>query len=231
MRITISLFILIAFPIMCFSQDQSHKTFDSEANFNNAKKFVSKADFSDVKFNSKADFGFAEFYSEADFSYAEFYSLAYFSFAEFKDKVIFDFSTLPDTLYFSDVKTEKIIDFSNAENKVDTSGSNESENVCVIFLARTDLSKIRLNYTDFKLAFDEDSISKKGIANTYENLLLTQKEFPEGYKKLDIEYKEYKYLQQGLKGRIYNFFDNQWWNYGYNKEKVISNTFILLFIF
>ena len=88
-----------------------------------------------------------------------------------------------------------------------------------------------MNYIDFQLAFDEDFLSKKGIANIYENLLITQKEFPEGYKKLDIEYKEYKYLQKGLKGRIYNFFDNQWWNYGYNKEKVISNTFILLLIF
>ncbi len=212
--------------------------FESRAYFNETNfglkaffrrtRFGSSADFRWSKFGGLADFIGAQFGSWADFRNVTFGSRADFKYATFRNEVGFTFATLPDTLYFSDVKTEGIIDFTTCENRID---SSSSENVCVIFLDRTDISKIRLNYTDFKLAFDEDSISKKGIANIYENLLKTQTEFPEGYKKLDIEYKEYKYLQQGLKGRIYNFLDRWWWNYSYDKEKVIYNTLILLVIF
>jgi len=204
--------------------------FNSEARFD-MTEFNSVADFSYTKFNSVVVFNITEFNSVADFSYTKFNSVADFESAKFKEEVIFNFSTLPDTLYFTGVKSEKIIDFTSCQERIDTLKPISSENVCVIFLARTDLSKIRLNYTDFKLAFDEYSITKKGIANTYERLLGTQREFPEGYKKLDIEYKEFKYLQKGLKGKIYNFFDKYWWNYSYDKEKVIYNTLILLLIF
>jgi len=204
--------------------------FNSSASFGGAV-FNSEANFGLTEFNSEARFDMTEFNSVADFSYTKFNSVADFESAKFKEEVIFNFSTLPDTLYFTGVKSEKVIDFTSCENRIDTLKPSSSENVCVIFLSRTDLSKIRLNYTDFKLAFDEDSITKKGIANTYERLLGTQREFPEGYKKLDIEYKEFKYLQKGLKGKIYNFFDKYWWNYSYDKEKVVYNTLILLLIF
>lgn len=205
-------------------------TFISQAEFFNTT-FDSLARFNGATFNSLARFKRSTFNSKADFSQATFNTTVNFTGVTFMDEIDFTFSILPDTLYLTDVKTEKTIDFSSAENKIDTSGSIESENVCVLFIARTDLSKIRLNYANFQLPFYEDSLSKKGIANIYENLLLTQKEFPEGYKKLDIEYKEYKYMQKGLLGRIYNFLDKCWWNYGYNKEMVVYNTFFIVIIF
>ncbi|MFY8000764.1 MAG: pentapeptide repeat-containing protein [Candidatus Kapaibacteriota bacterium] len=189
--------------------------FDSIADFHSAH-FYSTVDFIDTHFYSTVDFHFAHFDSLTDFSYAHFKSTADFQQASFGNNCNFDFTILPDTLdfrYITRVKEE--IDFTSS-----TLDSNKKIK-CVIFLYGTDISKVKINMQLFEIRFTDDEVYEQRTS-VYEKLLakFKQEGFEESYQLLDIEYRRYKLTYNKL--TILDWFQTNWWNYGYNKEWVLT---------
>ena len=215
--------------------DFSNAQFDSTANFSKVR-FYSTADFSYAKFYS-TDFSRARFFSIANFNsvkfdssfvsfagthfdslanfvFAEFDSLADFSQVKFNFKVDFSAATLPKYLNLSEI--DKIL------GRIDLTEAyiNPKYDICFINLFGSDVRKIKLRYSGFKLDWPEnedllnskngtflskeDSINwveekKLEIYNTklkiYEDLMDFQKKegYARSYEILDKEYKRFKY--------------------------------------
>jgi hypothetical protein len=167
----------------------SEARFDSDAYFVSAY-FASDADFYDADFVSEANFNAARFDSLADFRYARFDSLAYFEGAEFGSEFILDGCLLPDILFFNDVKTEQEIDFTYT--LTDTIPGSKKR--CVIDLYKTDISKIKLDYSRFRILRDTSRYQRRQLSNIYEQVLKMQKVqgFIDGYEVADKEYQEFQ---------------------------------------
>ena len=203
--------------------------FYSTANFLGTK-FHSTADFSIVEFDSTciffiaqfdstADFRLSQFLSTADFKHAKFRSFVNFSSSIFYSKTYFDRTILPDSIDFRNVKDiANEIDFTVS---VLDSAKKVNGKKCRIALYGSDIKKIKINYELFELYFPAPDTSFEKKISVYEKLLQKFKDdgFIESYKSLDIEYREFKYLKN--KDYFLNWFQKYWWNYGYNKEKVV----------
>ncbi|WP_439695169.1 hypothetical protein ACFGVS_19060 [Mucilaginibacter sp. AW1-7] len=104
-----------------------------------------------------------------------------------------------------------------------------------ISLTNTDVSNLEFDFTDnLILTFKEDS-SDEEIRQTYIRLLDKFKKDGKtsSYQNVDIQYKKYELSQYGLFGKAWDFVDWAWWNYGYNRLRIIGWTcgFLLLFFF
>ena len=208
--------------------------FDSRADFRDTQ-FDSLAEFSSAQFDSRADFNHTQFDSRADFRDTQFDSRADFSHASFNGITDFSSTTLPDTLYFNKVKNiAKEIDFT-------FSIIDSTKRVCKIDLVDTEISKIKLRYNRFQLIFPDTTYNYEQKSNVYEQLLKVQEKhgFRSSLEKLDKEYKEFQYLENPknedwvtLKlNQIANFIQKNWWDYGYDKARVIWWTIGLLLFF
>jgi hypothetical protein len=218
--------------------------FDSLADFTETN-YYRKAHFIAVKFKSTVDFQRSHFHSEAIFNSAKFGAFTNFeravfdsivdfrsvifngnvnfSQAVFRDFVDFDYARLPDTLVMDFAEINKSFDLSLAYNK---------KGFCHLSIKNTDVGRIKLNYNQFQLYFDpKDSIGYNLKESIYQSLLLNQKDYPDGYKKLDIEYKQFKYSSAGLLGYYLNLISCLWWNYGYDRQYILYWTIGFLMFF
>lgn len=114
-------------------------------------------------------------------------------------------------------------------NIIDLTKANFSNHKCALILNGTDISKIRLDYQYFKLAFksrnDQNEISKNDKEILFEALLKNFREHGQNdsYELLDIEYKDFKNEWFKLP---------HWWNcYGYHKEWIFYWVLGFLIIF
>lgn len=215
--------------------------FHSEADFS-ISHFDSKVDFSEAQFDSTVEFYATKFYSDVDFFMAMFHSKANFREAQFKSKVSFKYAKLPHSLEFREVTDiAEEIDFTSARPP----GENDK---CRIALTGTDIDKIKINMRLFELWFPADTTFMKSIdgvdttivptddekTSVYESVLRKLKDdgFMDSYRILDIDYREFKYRNEGgLNWYVANTFHRFWWNYGYAKELIFLWTvgFLLLF--
>jgi hypothetical protein len=221
--------------------NNSHREFRNPTNFSysvynspvnadfSSSTFRCKADFSFSTFKAKANFLGAHFDSSADFSKVKFSSEADFSAAAFNSVVSFKYASLPDTLWFENVKEiQDEIDLTVA--RIDTLKTKDKNYKCKIDLFNSDISKIRINYVLFQLCFPPDKTFEQKMS-TYEKLLKKFKDegFLESYKLLDVEYQDFIYKQN--KNVILNCFLKNWWNYGYNKEYVLTWSLFIFVLF
>ncbi|MEJ2594782.1 MAG: pentapeptide repeat-containing protein [bacterium] len=236
--------------------------FLTEANFGNAE-FKSLLDFTDTRFDDLADLSYVKadsttflrttFNSEVNLSNAKF-DYVNFSETEFNSDADFTFVTFNRFADFSKAEINGVIDFSNVvlPNKLDfsyTSGIsgeidltsstlNKRYDVCYIDLTGAAIENLRFRYNRFKLWFP-DSTDFELRSNVYEALLNKQQElgFTHSYEKLDKEYREFKYINEGggrlkrMWGHFKNWVDKNWWGYGYNKELIVMNTLLLYLLF
>jgi uncharacterized protein YjbI with pentapeptide repeats len=129
------------------------------------------------------------------------------------DSAIFSYAELPDTLIFDNATIKTIVDLSDAIGR----------KPCHISLNFVDLRKFKLNYANFELICpSNDTVSSTLLETLYLNLIESQKNFPKGKQKASIEYKQLTYRSGGLWGKALNIIDLLWWNYGYNKERIIA---------
>ena len=204
--------------------------------FSNAR-FASKASFMNAEFTSTADFNGAQFDSAVSFDYTRFEKMASFKNARFLNEVSFYRATMPPKLDFRFVTNiNKEIDFSFA--RLDVAVSK-----CQIALVGSDISKIKLDMRLLELWFPADTTWVKDLWNkntdtvknidsitydqrigVYEQVLKKLKDdgLMESYQTLDIEYKQLKYSQKGAWGAFVNLLDSNWWNYGYNPERIFA---------
>jgi len=140
-------------------------------------------------------------------------------------------SPLPKAIYLIGLyaKTQ-----SNIE-KIDFTGfSNKKDTVCDLYLEESDVSRLELDYSNFKLKFSSDRLTDQEKENIYKQLLDEQKEdgFAEGYRKLSIDYAEFKYSKdKSIFAYIKMFFNRVWWDYGYDTSFIWKNSLIIFFIF
>jgi hypothetical protein len=211
-------------PFADFFRAQFHSTTDFWRS-----QFHSDAYFRRAQFHSIANFRRAQFHSSADFSDSQFKYFADFRYSHFSSTTDFSYSVLPDSLDFRNVKDiAEEIDFS--VSKLDSTKKANGKK-CRIALVGSDIKKIKINYELFELYFPAPDTTYEKKISVYEKLLQKFKDdgFIESYKNLDIEYREFKYLQN--KDYFLNWFHKHWWNYGYNKEYVVYWSLFLFAIF
>jgi hypothetical protein len=225
-------------------------TFNEDAIFQNAQfeplsslsdpgvKGLEPIQFNDVKFYKELNFISAKFYENLNLSTTSFGTKVDFSGTEFYGSINTLNITLPDTLLFVNTNIIKFpIDLSHAKVK-------SKSHKCLINLYMADISKVYINYENFKLYFpDSIKMHPTPLDNHYFKInfedkcqvyLLLLKQFEDrgltdSYKYLDIEYREMVYLHEGDK--LLNFIQKHWWNYGYNKELILKNTLLIFFLF
>ncbi len=117
---------------------------------------------------------------------------------------------------------------------LDLSQFNSYQNkTCKLNIGKDDVAKVNLNYKYFTL--DIDNLGPKYLKEwIYSELLRKQKEnyFQDGYEKLDKEYKEFHYLSDNNTLSYFkNWVDKHWWDYGYDKFKIITNSFTIFIAF
>lgn len=127
--------------------------------------------------------------------------------------------------------------FETPDSKLDLANFkiSDSDRVCSLLfrLPNAQIDQFRLNYENFSLTFDS-TYSRSEKERVYRQLLEEQQKdgFIFGYQKLDREYRKFKYTQgNGVIGKIQNWLDSTWWDYGYDKMKVIYNSIKIFAIF
>lgn len=106
------------------------------------------------------------------------------------------------------------------------------DNKITLIFEKSDVSNISFDHLEnFKLAFLSKS-SREDKISVYENLLAKFKR--EGklssFEYIDIEYKKFNF-GESLGGRLLSFIDKSWWNFGYQKWRIILWTIGLLLIY
>ncbi|WP_162915772.1 hypothetical protein [Paraflavitalea soli] len=104
---------------------------------------------------------------------------------------------------------------------------------CWIGLNNTNIIDVNFVYASHHRLLFDSTADIDIYASTYENLLakFRSENKKESYRRLDIEYKNYKASRGDVWNRISNWLNREWWNYGYSKGRVIGWTFALLGIF
>ncbi len=192
--------------------------------FNNCT--FGKIDFTATIFNEDVDLSGSNFTDTVNMDFASFQkNLSLRSIrASQQTNISFLFTVLPDTLDFSDnANSANIVDLYNARPKV-------FAKKCAILLHSTDVSKIKMSYDRFTLAFTRN-ISADEKLSMYEKLLenFKRNSYSESFKSLDIEYKRYS-AQQGPFGFLW-WIPEYWWQYGYKKENIFTIIFWAIMIF
>lgn len=104
---------------------------------------------------------------------------------------------------------------------------------CMLEVFNTNFEDISFNYpAQVTLLFTQDST--KDIAyNTYENLLnkFRKEGKSDSYKRLDIEYRNFKASSGTWWDMSVNYLDKIWWNHGYAKGNIVGWTLFFLFLF
>lgn len=104
---------------------------------------------------------------------------------------------------------------------------------CWIGLNNTSISDVNFVYASHHRLLFDSTADIDTYASTYENLLakFRSENKKESYRRLDIEYKNYKASRGDVWNRLFNWLDREWWNYGYSKGRVIGWTLALLGFF
>ena len=138
----------------------------------------------------------------------------------------FNRTVLPDTLIFDYNPRIPQIDFSE--------GDFPDGKVCYISLFKSDIPKLHLDYIHFKLIwmnYARAPLTTEDKETVYEALLKNFKDNgqTESYKRLDIEYANFKWEQQNLK--LLSLISKWWWNYGYSRWLIFAWAFGFVFVF
>lgn len=194
-------------------------------------------------FHESVNFDNSVFYGNLFFGQTEFLKNASFVGAKFIGDVKFDLTQLPDTLNFAYLQLDSLkkdIDFRMCF--IDSTKRSHG-NKCVIILSKTDVSKLVLPSHLFTvdLGLYNNLLEDLGFKNyemdeltrVYEQLIKKSRDLglmssSEGW---DIEYQTRKNeLQFGFSGKVLNFINLYWWNFGYSKGRILWLWLPLLYI-
>ena len=191
--------------------------------------------FNDTRFDTTCHFSFGQFDRRATFHRADFDTITRFNNAVFLDGAEFLNANFDSLLDFSNAKIRGRLDFSGAylPMHLDLSGMEELEGTvdlmrvrpskskgeCMVNLLNTDVSKVLLDYSNFKLMFPKETGFDDKV-RVYEDLLeqFKARQMDDSYKKLDIEFTQFKYREK--RENTANFLQQMWWNYGYDKNRI-----------
>jgi hypothetical protein len=152
-----------------------------------------------------------------------------FSGIELRDEFIIKSTPLPKYIRLNEIVCK------NKTGQLDLTQflMTDSSAVCDLSIGKEMPGLIKANYKYFNLIF-ESATSMYEKERIYTELLNMQRSnyFLDGYEKLDKEYKAFKYLnKKTVVSRLENWIDKHWWDYGYDKFKVLANSVKLFFVF
>ncbi|RYY37120.1 MAG: hypothetical protein EOP46_03825 [Sphingobacteriaceae bacterium] len=118
---------------------------------------------------------------------------------------------------FTDTISLSNIDFSHLRGKFDIS---HITNHPIIYISQTDITKIKFNIPATTVRVRSDQPYEEQLI-IYQNLLKIYQDagYTFKYEEYDKQYQELKYLVNGHP--IINFISKYWWDYGYDKGRVI----------
>jgi hypothetical protein len=248
----------IYLPTCNFCYDANSTGLGPKACFEDSS-FSDTAIFESYIFKDTAVFTDASFGNYVRFSHAVFNKAVYFDDVTFGKTAAFDNVRFPHYAKFTNLgPTDSLsIQFSHAvlpdtfdfsQNPalgctIDlTAADFDKPHTCNIFLFNTDISKFKLDYFHFRLLMPDSTItpaydtSRQKITKDqkeamYEALLnnFKQRGQEESYKRLDIEYQQYKWQNSWAHG--ISWVPAIWWNYGYDKEYVFVWIIASLLVF
>jgi uncharacterized protein YjbI with pentapeptide repeats len=193
-------------------------TFEKYVSF--AGKYRSSLRLDEVLFKDGVNFQMSQF--NGLFLYrTKFAGVVNFSLSEFTSAPRIHEIVLPQKLIFERVNLTSLsptefVDFRLARLEPDSAK-------CIITVEGTDLSKLLLPFSLFELGFSPNTTYeiKCGL---YEGVLKSCKDagMLDSYKGWDIEYNKMKNIHNsGGIGRIKNFINKYWWNFGYEKWRIL----------
>ncbi len=102
---------------------------------------------------------------------------------------------------------------------------------CKLYIFSTDLSKVKLNYSQFDLDTKDMNTGQKEAL--YKQLLLNQDQsgYKDGFAKADVEFRQLENDKEGVYGVVVDWIQRNWNYYGYKKEKIFINALILFGLF
>lgn len=222
--------------------------------------FLGKADFVGAEFIGTSYFNGIYFNEDARFTSVIFPALANFNACTFSVNPVFTHAQLPNELAFDDVQfrykspleINAKIDFSNARIDSLKKRTKKSEAKCMISLRGTDVSRLILPFDRFTIKFDaitavDDSLlafllntekpkptySYEEKSSLYETLIKNCQEagMTESVEGWDIEYREMQNTHKfGLLANPINFFNAWWWNFGYDRWRILVIWLPLFFL-
>lgn len=115
---------------------------------------------------------------------------------------------------------------------------NDKQRRCLVDLYGTEISKLKFDYSRFKILNDDSRYSRSQLTHVYEQILQMQKAqgFLEGAEVADKEYRhtKYTYNKTGLNAFIgsgISVLERLWWDYGYKKWLIFPWTICALLFF
>jgi hypothetical protein len=188
-------------------------------------------DISHSVFNDTTSFYQSKFNNQVNFYDCTFKKYLDFKYVSFNGNVHFNNSILPDTLdlrYLENIS--QILDFTYCKLAA-------TKKKCAIALYGSDINKIKINLELFELAFPKPNDSFNDISSVYERLLLKFQNdgLLEDYQELYIQYNHVKIMHKTgaffLLSYLGDRFLNVWSRYGFEPERIIIATIIILIIF
>ncbi|MDW3651690.1 MAG: pentapeptide repeat-containing protein [Bacteroidia bacterium] len=222
------------------NSDFLRSEFEGPVSFVNTK-FKEAPDFIEVKFKDDVSFERTLLSDGTDFRDAEFFGEVNFSYANI-GKCSFQNILLPKRLIFHETTLSRLLDLSFVRN-------NENARAPIV-LSKTPIDSLKFDYSQFFLINgtiripypflkkgserEMKIVSKEEIEKMYFDIMRMQKRYNyvEGYQYADLDYQKWK-LSTGF---FYEKFiilpiKKRWDNFGYNKDLIFTNTFILFSIF
>ena len=197
--------------------------------------FEKEIAFDGTHFNGKV-FLYSRYEGNITFRKCSFIKTAFIGLALEKENSEMSFmgATLPDTLDFSSLSVNKgIVDLSGIKvdsGRIDHNGYYAAHN---LVLHGCDLSKFKMNYAYFRMltvGTDNSPTPADEVVSMFEALLKNFRDHgqQESARKLDIEYRKYKWSQKPIYMRWLGNVSDLWWLFGYEKERIFGWTFLLL---
>jgi len=140
------------------------------------------------------------------------------------EAINFSYLKLPDTIFLNN------LDLSEMKEKIDLTHSNLSDGKKLLILGKVDIEKLLIPFTSYTIKISDKNNYEDQII-LYQTVIKKLRELGlnEKAEVLDKEYQELHYLHNN--NYITNFISKKWWNYGYDKPKVVINSFRIFFIF
>lgn len=121
------------------------------------------------------------------------------------------------------------LDLSELNGEIDLSRVIKTGQTCSLYIDKVDVTKLKLRYSDYTICFSENVGTEDRYAVYQQLLEKFEKDGQfESKRKLDIEFKSFKYKCEGK--YMEDYIDRLWWNYGYDRKLVIYNS-LLIFVF
>lgn len=141
------------------------------------------------------------------------------------DTIEFLSSTLPDTSIFKNLDLTNMTGFIDLTKLVIPENSDK-----LLILGNIDFSKFKIPFTKCTIVIDAESDYEDQIT-LYQTVINKLKVLGLNKKAevLDKKYQEIQYLQKGK--YVINIVSKYWWDYGYNKGLIFTNSCVLFFIF